>query len=93
MRIGSCSDMEWECNVANLALHAIAVSAVIDGEAYRRTVRIDGDGGVPEIHRERSGDVLMRAILPNWKDLLSVIQSTRRSFNLETRPASIGSGD
>jgi AraC family transcriptional regulator of adaptative response / DNA-3-methyladenine glycosylase II len=82
VRLGRCSEVEWECNVANLASQAIAGVTTIDGDAYRRTVLIDGDVGALEVRRERSGDVLMRAILPHWEDLLHVIQSTRRIFSL-----------
>ena len=85
VRLGSCSELEWKANVADLASQVIAGVEAIDRDAYRRTVLIDGDIGVLEVRREGSGDVRMRAMLPHWQDLLHVIQSTRRIFNLDTR--------
>jgi AraC family transcriptional regulator of adaptative response / DNA-3-methyladenine glycosylase II len=84
VRLGSCTAFEWNANVAYLAAQAIAGIETIDRDAYRRTVLIDGDIGVLEVRRDRSGDVRMRAILPHWQDLLDVIQSTRRIFHLDT---------
>jgi AraC family transcriptional regulator of adaptative response / DNA-3-methyladenine glycosylase II len=83
VRLGSSSELEWNATVACLATRAIAGVETIDRDAYRRTVVINGDVGALEIRRDRSGDVLMRALLPQWRDLLDVIQRARTVFNLD----------
>jgi AraC family transcriptional regulator of adaptative response / DNA-3-methyladenine glycosylase II len=87
VRLGSCSEVEWKANVASLARQTIARVEIIDREAYRHTVLIGGDVGTLEIHRDRSGAVLMRANLPDWRDLLHVVESVRRIFDLDMRLA------
>jgi AraC family transcriptional regulator of adaptative response / DNA-3-methyladenine glycosylase II len=82
VRLGSCTGLDWETNIAYLATQAIAGVDGIDRATYRRAVLIDGDIGALEIRRDRSGVVLMRALLPDWHDLLEVIQQARRIFNL-----------
>jgi AraC family transcriptional regulator of adaptative response / DNA-3-methyladenine glycosylase II len=83
VRLGSSSELDWNATVACLATRAIAGVETIDRDAYRRTVVINGDVGALEIRRDRSGDVLMRALLPQWRDLLDVIQRARTVFNLD----------
>ena len=92
VRLGSCSDSEWKANVASLSAHAIAGIETIDREAYRRTVFIAGDVGALDFRRERSGGVRMRAILPDWRDLLDVIHTARRIFNLDLRVEAVDDG-
>jgi AraC family transcriptional regulator of adaptative response / DNA-3-methyladenine glycosylase II len=83
VRLGSCTELAWDATIAVLTTQAIAGVEDIDRDAYRRTVFIDGDVGALEVRRESSGDVLMRAVLPDWRDLLHVIQKARRIFNLD----------
>jgi AraC family transcriptional regulator of adaptative response / DNA-3-methyladenine glycosylase II len=82
VRLGSCSRMEWEAIVGHLATKQIAGVEHIDRDAYRRTILIDGDVGALEIRRDTSGELLMRVLLPHWRDLLHVIQKARRLFSL-----------
>jgi AraC family transcriptional regulator of adaptative response / DNA-3-methyladenine glycosylase II len=89
VRLGSCSELVWNADVAALATQAIAGVEIIEREAYRRTVLIGGDVGALEIRRDRSGDVLMRALLPDWLVLLDVIQRARRIFNLGTHAETV----
>jgi AraC family transcriptional regulator of adaptative response / DNA-3-methyladenine glycosylase II len=83
VRLGSCTVVEWEATVAHLATQAIAGVEHIDRDAYRRMIVVDGEAGALEIRRGTSGEVLLRALLPQWRDLLHVIQSARRLLNLD----------
>jgi AraC family transcriptional regulator of adaptative response / DNA-3-methyladenine glycosylase II len=83
VRLGSSSELEWNATVACLATRAITGVETIGRDAYRRTVVISGDVGALEIRRDRSGGVLMRALLPQWRELLDVIERARSVFNLD----------
>jgi AraC family transcriptional regulator of adaptative response / DNA-3-methyladenine glycosylase II len=83
VRLGSCTRPEWEGMIAHLSLHAIGGVEHVERDAYRRTILIDGDVGAMEIRRDASGELLMRVLLPHWRDLLQIIQKARRLFNLD----------
>jgi AraC family transcriptional regulator of adaptative response / DNA-3-methyladenine glycosylase II len=83
VRLGSCAGPEWEAAIGHLTIMAIGGVEYVDRDVYRRAIVIDGDVGALEIRRHTSGELLMRALLPHWRDMLHVIQQVRRVFNLD----------
>jgi AraC family transcriptional regulator of adaptative response / DNA-3-methyladenine glycosylase II len=83
VRLGSCTGLEWESMIAHLSAQAIAGIEHVDSDSYQRTIVIDGAVGALEIRSARSGELSAQALLPHWRDLLQVIQRTRRIVNLD----------
>lgn len=83
VRLGACTGLEWRTILAHLTTHAIAGVESIDGDTYRRTIVTERGIGALEIQCDRSGEVLLRAHLPDWHHLLHVIQRARGIFNLD----------
>jgi AraC family transcriptional regulator of adaptative response / DNA-3-methyladenine glycosylase II len=81
--LGSSTGPVWEAMLAHLRTHAIAGVESVDRDAYRRTIVVDGECGGLEVRRSRSSEVLMRAHLLGWRDLLDIVQKARRIFTLD----------
>jgi AraC family transcriptional regulator of adaptative response / DNA-3-methyladenine glycosylase II len=83
VRLGSSPEPVWAAMLAHLRTHAIPGVENVHRETYRRIVVIDGDVGAFEVRRSRTGELLMQAHLLGWRNLLHVIQTARRLFNLD----------
>ena len=66
---------------------AIAGVEHVDGDAYRRTIVVDGDPGVLEITRGGADHLVLRAHLPHVGGLIHVVQRARRIFALDRDPS------
>jgi DNA-3-methyladenine glycosylase II len=62
------------------------VEHVADG-TYRRTILTDGEPGVLELSRGGDDHLLLRAHLPQVRDLIHVVQRARQIFSLDRDPA------
>lgn len=83
VRLGTSTSLEWHANLAHLSTHAFAGVESIGGDTYRRTIVTERASGVIEIHLNTSGELLLRAHLPDWHEVLHVIQKARGIFNLD----------
>jgi AraC family transcriptional regulator of adaptative response / DNA-3-methyladenine glycosylase II len=84
LRLGFQPPLAWEAMLGYFAVRAIAGVENVNGETYRRTVRIDGDPGVIEMRRGGDAHLLLRVHLPHWEGLIHHVQRARRIFNLGT---------
>jgi len=75
--------LDWDTMLAYFATRAIAGVERVEGGAYRRTVRLDGEPGVIELSAGRGDELLLRAHLPQLDGLIHVARRARRIFNLD----------
>ncbi len=83
LRLPFQGPLDWEAMAGYLASRAITGVESISGDAYRRTVVIDGDPGVLELSPGGNDHLLLRAHLPHWEGLIHIAQRARRIFNLD----------
>jgi AraC family transcriptional regulator, regulatory protein of adaptative response / DNA-3-methyladenine glycosylase II len=67
-----------------LALRAIPGVEIVAGDAYRRTVVVNGAPGVIEVARDGDDHLLLRAWLPHRHGLAEVTRRVRGVFGLDT---------
>jgi AraC family transcriptional regulator, regulatory protein of adaptative response / DNA-3-methyladenine glycosylase II len=75
--------LEWHPLLAYLAARAIPGVEHVAGEVYRRTIIVEGDPGVLELHPGAEDHLLMRAHLPRWRELIHIVQRARWIANLD----------
>jgi AraC family transcriptional regulator of adaptative response / DNA-3-methyladenine glycosylase II len=75
--------LDWDAMLDYFATRAIAGVEHVAGDAYRRTIVIDGDPGVLELLPGGPEHLLLRAHLPHWEGLIHVVERARRIFNLD----------
>jgi AraC family transcriptional regulator of adaptative response / DNA-3-methyladenine glycosylase II len=75
--------LDWEAML--LALSETAVPGVerIAGNAYCRTVEVDGDVGVIELNQGGSDHLVLRAHLPHWEELIHLVRRARHIASLD----------
>lgn len=61
----------------------------VDGDAYRRTIEIDGRAGVLELRPVADGALRLTAHLPDGRGLTDVAARARRIFALDHDPADV----
>ena len=77
----------WQPLLAFLAARAIPGVECVTGDAYRRTIDIDGQCGQIEVrHEGRRNAVVLGARLPDARALPQVIDRVRRVFDLDADP-------
>lgn len=95
LRLPYSGTLDWEALLDYLAARAIpGVECVSDG-VYRRTIVVEGEPGVLELQRGGEDHLLLRAHLPRWRELMHIVQRTRRiaSLDFDPDPATAELGD
>ena len=69
--------LDWDAMVAYFAARAIPGVEHVSGETYRRTIVIDGDPGVLELFPGGDDDLVLRAHLPHWEELIHIAGRAR----------------
>jgi AraC family transcriptional regulator, regulatory protein of adaptative response / DNA-3-methyladenine glycosylase II len=83
LRLPFCGPLDWDALLAYLAARAIPGVEQVSPDAYRRTIVIDSDPGVLELSRGGADQLLLRAHLPHWDELVHLVQRARRIANLD----------
>ncbi|MFE2756751.1 DNA-3-methyladenine glycosylase 2 family protein [Actinosynnema sp. NPDC059335] len=89
MRLPFRPPFDWEGVLGYLAARAVpGVESVHDG-VYRRTIGLDGQPGVLEVHPGEQDSLVLRAHLPFWEGLIHVVERASRmvAVDVETGPA------
>ena len=66
-----------------LSARAIPGVEAVEGDTYRRTIVVRGRPGVLELGPGGDDHLLLRAHLPNWDELVHVVQRARRIGSLD----------
>jgi AraC family transcriptional regulator of adaptative response / DNA-3-methyladenine glycosylase II len=88
LRLPFVGPLDWALMLGYFQRRAIAGVEHVDGNAYRRTVTVDGDPGVLEITHGGGDHLVLRAHLPHVGGLIHVVQGARRIFALDRDPSS-----
>jgi len=78
MRLPFQPPFDWASMVAFLADRAVPGVESVEDRSYRRTISLDGDPGVLEIHPGGADHLLLRAHLPYWEGLIHVVERAGR---------------
>jgi AraC family transcriptional regulator of adaptative response / DNA-3-methyladenine glycosylase II len=92
MRLPFSPPLHWEALLAFLADRAApGVESVREG-VYRRTISLDGEAGLLEVHAGGPDHLLLRAHLPFWEGVIHVVERVGRMFGVDadTAPAEAG---
>jgi AraC family transcriptional regulator, regulatory protein of adaptative response / DNA-3-methyladenine glycosylase II len=65
---------DWDGTLAFLAARAVPGVESVTGQAYRRTISLDGAPGVLEVQPAGPDHLLLRAHLPYWEGLIHVAE-------------------
>jgi AraC family transcriptional regulator of adaptative response / DNA-3-methyladenine glycosylase II len=87
--------LDWQALLAYLAARAIPGVEHVSGDVYRRTIVVEGDPGVLELHPGAEDHLLLRAHLPRWRELIHLVQRARwiASLDLDLDEARAHLGD
>ncbi|HEY3241480.1 MAG TPA: AlkA N-terminal domain-containing protein [Acidimicrobiia bacterium] len=77
---------DWDALLAYLAPRAIPGVECVDGSTYRRTITVDGDPGVIELHPGGPDHLVLNAHLPHWENLIHIAERARRIAGLDADP-------
>jgi AraC family transcriptional regulator of adaptative response / DNA-3-methyladenine glycosylase II len=83
LRLAFDGPLDWPAMMEALAEAAIPGVEHVSGDAYRRTVLVDGDPGVLELVPGADDHVVLRAHLPHWRELLHVVRRARQVLSLD----------
>jgi len=83
MRLAYRGPLDWSDMAAYFSARAIPGVEAVEGETYRRTIVVRGTHGVLELGPGGDDHLLLRAHLPNWDELVHVVQRARRIANLD----------
>jgi AraC family transcriptional regulator of adaptative response / DNA-3-methyladenine glycosylase II len=83
LRLPYQGHLDWTNLLAYFQARAIPGVESVKGDAYRRTVLVDGDPGVLELGPGGPEHLVLRAHLPHWEGLIHVVQRTRRVASLD----------
>jgi AraC family transcriptional regulator of adaptative response / DNA-3-methyladenine glycosylase II len=75
--------LDWDALLAYLGARAIQGVEAVDGNVYRRTIVVREHPGVLELFPGTDGELLLRAHLPSWDELVHVVQRVRSIANLD----------
>ncbi len=75
--------LDWDATAAYLAARAIPGVEHVSAGIYRRTVVVGGDPGVLELLAGGDDQLVLRAHLPHWEELVHVVQRARRIASLD----------
>jgi AraC family transcriptional regulator, regulatory protein of adaptative response / DNA-3-methyladenine glycosylase II len=83
LRLAYRGPLDWDDMAAYFAARAIPGVEAVEGGTYRRTVVVRGNPGVIELSPGGDDHLLLRAHLPNWDELVHVVQRARRIGSLD----------
>jgi AraC family transcriptional regulator of adaptative response / DNA-3-methyladenine glycosylase II len=83
LRLPFQGPLDWDALLAYLAARAVPGVERVDGSTYRRTIIVDGDPGVLELWPAGPDQLLLRAHLPHWGELLHLVQHARKIASLD----------
>jgi AraC family transcriptional regulator of adaptative response / DNA-3-methyladenine glycosylase II len=78
LRLPFHGQLDWTAALAEIRPRAIRGVERVSGSVYRRTIVVRGDAGVLELFPADEGELLLRAHLPHWEELVHVVQRARR---------------
>ena len=82
--------LDWRAFVSFLSPRTTPGVELIDGSAYRRTIRIGDEAGTIDVRPDQSEPVLAVSIeLPGYRHLMKVVERVRRIFDLGADPLRI----
>jgi AraC family transcriptional regulator, regulatory protein of adaptative response / DNA-3-methyladenine glycosylase II len=83
LRLPFRGPLDWEPMLAYFAARAIPGVEHVTGNTYRRTILIGGDPGLLELMPGADDELLLRAHLPHWEELVHLVQRARRIASLD----------
>ncbi len=83
LRLPFRGPLDWEAMVAYFAVRAIPGVEHVSGSTYRRTIVVGDDPGVLELSPGGDDQLVLRAHLPHWQELVHVVQRARRIASLD----------
>jgi AraC family transcriptional regulator, regulatory protein of adaptative response / DNA-3-methyladenine glycosylase II len=83
LRLPFHGPLDWDAMLDYFAARAIHGVEHVEGSVYRRTIVVDGDPGVLELSPGFGGELVLRAHLPHWEELVHVVQRVRSIPNLD----------
>jgi AraC family transcriptional regulator, regulatory protein of adaptative response / DNA-3-methyladenine glycosylase II len=83
LRLPFHGPLEWEAMVTYFAARAIPGVEQVSGSTYRRTVVVGDAPGVLELGPGGDGQLVLRAHLPHWEELVHVVRRARRIASLD----------
>ena len=93
LRLPFHGPLDWPALLASLDARAIPGVEHVSGEVYRRTIVVGGDASVLELSPGAEGELVLRAHLPHWEELVHVVQRARRIPGLDSERHEPGSWD
>ena len=91
LTLGYREPFDWKGLLGFLSLRAIAGIETIEGDVYRRAVRLGGAAGIVEVRPSASGSTLLLSVPIDFaRDLGTIVGRTRRLFDLDADPLAIG---
>ena len=83
LRLPFHGPLDWDAMAVYFAARAIPGVEYVSGDVYRRTIVVDGDPGVLELHPPREDHLLLRAHLPHWEGLIHLVERARHIASLD----------
>ena len=83
LRLAFRGPLDWSAIVDYCAARAIPGVEHVSGNTYRRTITVDGDPGVIELHPGEDDSLVLVAHLPHWEELTHLVARARRIANLD----------
>jgi AraC family transcriptional regulator, regulatory protein of adaptative response / DNA-3-methyladenine glycosylase II len=82
LRLTYHGPLDWTALVEYLGARAIPGVEQVSGDAYRRTIVVDGDPGVIELRPGDREEIVLVVHLPHWEELIHVVERARRICGL-----------
>jgi methylphosphotriester-DNA--protein-cysteine methyltransferase len=83
LRLPFAGPLDWAALARYLGARAIPGVESVCGASYRRTVVVGGDPGVLELFPGGDDQLLLRAHLPHWAELIHIVERARRIASLD----------
>jgi AraC family transcriptional regulator of adaptative response / DNA-3-methyladenine glycosylase II len=83
LRLPYTGPLDWDALLSYFRARAIPGVESVEGDAYRRTVVVEGAPGVLELIPGSPGHLLLRAHLPHWEQLIHLVHRARRIASLD----------
>jgi AraC family transcriptional regulator, regulatory protein of adaptative response / DNA-3-methyladenine glycosylase II len=83
LRLPFCGPLDWDAVLGYFAARAIPGVEHVSGDTYRRTIVVADAPGVLELRPGGADQLVLRAHLPHWEELVHVAQRARHIANLD----------
>jgi AraC family transcriptional regulator, regulatory protein of adaptative response / DNA-3-methyladenine glycosylase II len=83
LRLAYRGGLDWNATTSYFAARAIPGVESVTGGVYRRTIVVDGDPGVLELHPGGEDHLVLVLHLPHWEELIHVVARARRIAGLD----------